>query len=132
MQRQRFESLWQDRDIRFDASSTELSIRNGEKLLQKWPKVEDTKGNTGEIGRLAITNLRLIWQSLQKPRINLSIGLGCISTLTSRMIHTKLRGRNESLYLMTKVNGTRYEFIFISLEPIPGVSKDLIEWISRV
>ncbi|XP_046920687.2 Bardet-Biedl syndrome 5 protein [Dermatophagoides farinae] len=132
MQRQRFESLWQDRDIRFDAPSSELSYRNGEKLIEQWPKVEDTKGNTGEIGRLMVTNLRLIWQSLNKPRINLSIGLGCISTLTSRMIHTKLRGKNESLYMMTKVNGTRYEFIFISLEPIPGVSKDIIEMISRI
>lgn len=132
MQRQRFESLWQDRDIRFDAQSSELSFRSGEKLIEQWPKVEDTKGNTGEIGRLAVTNLRLIWQSLQKPRINLSIGLSCISTLTSRMIHTKLRGKNESLYMMTKVNGTRYEFIFISLEPIPGVSKDIIDMVSRI
>jgi hypothetical protein len=47
-----------------------------------------------------------------KLRINLSIGLGCVSSITNRTIHTKLRGKHDALYIMTKVNGTRYEFIF--------------------
>src|SRR6218665_521591 len=48
------------------------------------------------------------------------------------MIHTKLRGRNEALYMMTKVGGTRYEFIFVRLEPIIGISHDMVELIGYV
>ena len=128
----RFEQLWQDRDIRFDASSNELALRPGEKMIETFARVEDTKGNTGEIGKFIVTNLRLIWQSINKPRINLTIGFSCISTITNRLIHTKLRGKNESLYMMTKVNGTRYEFIFIRLEPMVGVSRDLVDIVGRV
>lgn len=36
--------------------------------------VEDTKGNNGERGSLAVTNLRLLWQSHRNARTNLSIG----------------------------------------------------------
>ena len=48
------------------------------------------------------------------------------------MIHTKLRGKNEALYMMTKVNGTRYEFIFVRLEPVLGVSREMVELIGQV
>lgn len=71
----RFEPLWQDRDIRFDASSSELHLRPGERIIETFGKVEDTKGNTGEVGKFTVTDLRVIWQSLNKPRINLSIGI---------------------------------------------------------
>lgn len=128
----RFEQLWQDRDIRFDATSAELAFRPGEKLIESYSKVEDTKGNTGEVGKFLVTNLRLIWQSISKPRINLTIGFSCISTITNRMIHTKLRGKNEALYMMTKVNGTRYEFIFIRLEPVVGISREMVEIVGKV
>lgn len=70
----RCDPLWQDRDIRFDAPNSELQLRSGEKLIEVFGKVEDTKGNTGEIGRLTVTNIRMMWQSLSKPRINLTIG----------------------------------------------------------
>lgn len=70
----RYEPLWEDRDIRFDAAPSELALRPGERLIEAFARVEDTKGNTGEVGKLTVTNLRLIWQSLTKPRINLSIG----------------------------------------------------------
>lgn len=128
----RFEPLWQDRDIRFDASSSELHLRPGERIIETFGKVEDTKGNTGEVGKFTVTDLRVIWQSLNKPRINLSIGFNNIATITSRMIHTKLRGKNEALYMMTKVNGTRYEFIFIRLEPVLGVSRELVDLVGQV
>lgn len=127
----RYEPLWQDRDIRFDASNGELAFRSGEQMIQTYSKVEDTKGNTGEVGRLTITNLRLIWQSKAKPRINLTIGFNCITTINNRMIHNKLRARNEALYMMTKVNGTRYEFIFIRLKP-PGTSREMVELIGAI
>lgn len=47
-------------------------------------------------------------------------------------MHTKLRGKNDALYMMTKVNGTRYEFIFIRMEPVPGVSHEIVELISSL
>lgn len=59
-------------------------------------------------------------------------GFNCISTITSRQMHTKLRGKNDALYMMTKVNGTRYEFIFIRMEPVPGVSHEIVELISSL
>ncbi|KPM11830.1 hypothetical protein NH340_JMT09315 [Sarcoptes scabiei] len=132
MQKTKYDHLWQDRDIRFDASSAELSLRNGEKIIASWDRVEDTKGNTGEIGKLDLTNLRIMWQSINKPRINLTIGFNCIQTLTNRMIHTKLRGKNEALYLMTKINGTRYEFIFICLDSNALISKQIVNTISKI
>uniref|UniRef100_A0A1I8I775 Bardet-Biedl syndrome 5 protein homolog n=1 Tax=Macrostomum lignano TaxID=282301 RepID=A0A1I8I775_9PLAT len=66
------EYLWQDRDIRFDIDPKLMNLRPGEKLIDRLDSVEDTKGNNGDRGRLAITNLRLIWHSHTMPRINLS------------------------------------------------------------
>ena len=59
-------------------------------------------------------------------------GFNNITTITTRMVHTKLRGRNEALYLMTKVNGTRYEFIFVRLEPVLGISREMVELVGQV
>ncbi|XP_054168632.1 Bardet-Biedl syndrome 5 protein homolog [Oppia nitens] len=126
------ESLWQDRDVRFDVPLNELKLRNGERIVEYFSKIEDTKGNAGEEGKVTITNLRLIWQSKIKPRINLSVGLGCVSSLTNRTIHTKLRGKHEALYIMTKVNGTRYEFIFTQLDLELGTQFGIVQLISKV
>ena len=129
---ERVEPLWQDRDVRFDVPLNELKLRNGERIVEYFNKVEDTKGNAGEEGKLTVTNLRLMWQSKIKPRINLSIGLGCVSSITNRTIHTKLRGKHEALYIMTKVNGTRYEFIFTQLEQELGVQFGIVELVSKI
>lgn len=99
--------LWQDRDVRFDVTLRDLQLRKGEKIVQIFNHVEDTKGNSGDPGNLNITNLRLIWQSKSKPKINLTIGLSCITSITSRSLHNKLRGKYDALHIMTKVNGTR-------------------------
>lgn len=50
--------------------------------------------------------------------------------LTNRTIHSKLRGKHDALYIMTKVNGTRYEFIFTQLDTEPGHS--LVDIITKV
>ena len=34
--------------------------------------------------------------------------------------------------MMTKVNGTRYEFIFIRLEPVLGVSREMVDLVGAV
>ncbi|RWS29187.1 DUF1448 domain containing protein-like protein [Leptotrombidium deliense] len=106
------EPLWQDRDLKFDASLKELQFRKGERVIKVFDKVEDMKGNSGDEGKLTITSLRLIWQSKTKPRINLTIGFNCITSVTNRSMHNKLRGKYDAMHIMTKIGGTRYEFIF--------------------
>ncbi|XP_052802345.1 Bardet-Biedl syndrome 5 protein-like [Mya arenaria] len=112
------EGLWEDRDVRFDISGNQMKMRAGEKLIDKMDAVEDTKGNNGERGRLIVTNLRLIWHSIGMPRVNLSIGFNCVINISTKTAQSKLRGTTEALYVLTKCNSTRFEFIFTNL--IPG------------
>ncbi|XP_028618794.1 Bardet-Biedl syndrome 5 protein [Grammomys surdaster] len=109
--------LWEDRDVRFDVSSQQMKTRPGEVLIDCLDSIEDTKGNNGDRGRLLVTNLRIIWHSLALPRINLSIGYNCIFNITTRTANSKLRGQTEALYILTKCNNTRFEFIFTNLVP---------------
>ena len=108
----RSEPLWQDRDVRFDCNNKDLSPRKGERIVQSFIRIEDTKGNSGDMGSITVTNLRIIWQSGSKPRINLSVGLACILSIANRSLHSKLRGKYDAIHVMSKVSGTRYEFIF--------------------
>ena len=112
--------FWEDREVRFDCSSKELLLRKGEEIIKIFKEVEDTKGNSGEMGTLTITSLRIIWRSDVKSRINLSIGLSTITQITCKQLHSKLRGRYSALDLMTKMNGTRYEFIYTHFQSSPS------------
>ncbi|KAG3274653.1 Bardet-Biedl syndrome 5 protein isoform X3 [Marmota monax] len=109
--------LWEDRDVRFDVSSQQMKTRPGEVLIDCLDSIEDTKGNNGDRGRLLVTNLRIIWHSLALPRVNLSIGYNCILNITTRTANSKLRGQTEALFILTKCNSTRFEFIFTNLVP---------------
>ncbi|XP_047496183.1 Bardet-Biedl syndrome 5 protein homolog isoform X1 [Penaeus chinensis] len=109
--------LWEDRDVRFDISPQQMKMRSGEKVIDKLDSVEDTKGNSGDRGRLIITNLRLIWHSHSMPRVSLSVGYNCIINITTKTVNSKLRGLTEALYILTKANSTRFEFIFTNLIP---------------
>lgn len=78
---------------------------------------------------MTITALRIIWKSDVKSRINLSIGLSTVTQITCKQLHSKLRGRYSALDLMTKSNGTRYEFIythFVAMDPSTAASKDTL------
>lgn len=112
------EGLWEDRDVRFDINPQQMKMRPGEKLIDALNAVEDTKGNNGDRGRLMVTNLRIIWHSLALPRVNLSIGFNCVINISTKTAQSKLRGQTEALYVLTKCNNTRFEFIFTNL--IPG------------
>lgn len=112
----RNEPLWQDRTVRFDANLSDLVPRKGEKAIEVINHVEDTKGNSGDIGDFILTNLRCIWQSHSKPRINLSVGIGCVMSITNKALHSRVRGKYNALHIMSKCNGTRYEFIFAILD----------------
>ncbi|XP_013400107.1 Bardet-Biedl syndrome 5 protein homolog isoform X2 [Lingula anatina] len=112
-----FQGLWEDRDVRFDISPQQMSLKPGEKMIDKLDSIEDTKGNNGDRGRLLVTNLRLIWHSASFPRVNLSIGYNCIINISTKTAQSKLRGTTEALYVLTKCNNTRFEFIFTNLMP---------------
>ncbi|XP_074858229.1 BBSome complex member BBS5 isoform X2 [Carettochelys insculpta] len=111
------DALWEDRDVRFDISPQQMKTRPGEVLIDCLDSIEDTKGNNGDRGRLLVTNLRIIWHSLALPRVNLSVGYNCIINITTRTANSKLRGQTEALYILTKCNNTRFEFIFTNVVP---------------
>ena len=46
-------------------------MRSGEVLIDKLDSIEDTKGNAGDRGRVLVTNLRILWHSQTRPRVNL-------------------------------------------------------------
>jgi Bardet-Biedl syndrome 5 protein len=108
-------SFWQDREIRFDISGEEYSLRRGELNLDTLEGVEDTKGNNGERGVLLATNLRLLWHCISDPRINLSIGYKCVTAISIHNASSRLRGVTQALYVNTKFNNNRFEFVFTYL-----------------
>lgn len=90
-------------------------MRTGEKLIDEIPQVEDTKGNNGEKGHLYITNLRLIWFSQENFKINLSVGYDCILNSEIKEATSAIKGNSMALYLRTRFQQSRYEFIFSSI-----------------
>ncbi|CAH1238545.1 Bardet-Biedl syndrome 5 protein-like isoform X1 [Branchiostoma floridae] len=111
------DALWEDRDVRFDVPPQQMRMRPGEILIDRLDSIEDTKGNNGDRGRLMVTNLRMIWHSQSLLRVNLSVGYNTIITISTRTANSKLRGQTEALYILTKCNNTRFEFIFTNLVP---------------
>ncbi|CAH1166825.1 unnamed protein product [Phyllotreta striolata] len=109
---------WEDKEVKFDLPYSKMRLINGEKIIDKLDNIEDTKGNGGFKGKLIITSLRILWYSSSSPRINLSIGLGCILSTNMKLVNSKLRGTAQAIQLLTISTGTRYEFIFTNL--IPG------------
>eukprot|EP00291_Cryptomonas_curvata_P008385 CAMPEP_0172198098 /NCGR_PEP_ID=MMETSP1050-20130122/27883_1 /TAXON_ID=233186 /ORGANISM="Cryptomonas curvata, Strain CCAP979/52" /LENGTH=281 /DNA_ID=CAMNT_0012874851 /DNA_START=38 /DNA_END=879 /DNA_ORIENTATION=- len=78
-------------------------------------KIEDTKGNNGDNGELQVTNLRLMWISANNVKTNLSVGYGSVISINVRTANSRLRGNTQALYVLTKFNGSRFEFIFTNL-----------------
>lgn len=107
--------IWQHREIRFDVPFAQLSLRKGENLIDSIPNVEDTKGNNGDKGNLLITNLRLIWFWDDNKKINLSIGYDCILNSEIKDTNSLIKGSTQALYLRTRYQQSRFEFIFTSL-----------------
>ena len=101
--RHTYKPTWQDRDLRFDASLSDLRLRLGEFEIDSINSVEDSKGNNGDRGFLVITNLRLMWVSHKRPRTNLSVGLNSIVKLSIKTANSRLRGSIQAC----KLGGTR-------------------------
>lgn len=108
--------VWQDREIRFDVSMAQLSLVTGEQIIDSMNNVEDTKGNNGDRGNLIITNLRLIWFCEKDKMINLSVGFDCVLSNETKDVQSILKGGNSiALYLKSKFQNSRYEFVFTSV-----------------
>uniref|UniRef100_A0A0G4GME0 RING-type domain-containing protein n=1 Tax=Chromera velia CCMP2878 TaxID=1169474 RepID=A0A0G4GME0_9ALVE len=105
--------LWQDRQICWDRPKKAIALRPGEVLHNTFEKVEDTKGDNA-MGKLSVTNLRIIWVSDTTPKINISIGLGNVVYLHFNMANTKAYQRTRAPNIMTQYNNTRFEFTFAS------------------
>jgi len=101
------DSIWEHREVRFDILLSQMKMRPGEVLIDKLDSIEDTKGNSGDRGRLLVTNLRIIWHSQTMQRVSLSVGYSCVLNITTKSVNSKLRGLTEALYLLTKCNHTR-------------------------
>ncbi|NXC66461.1 BBS5 protein, partial [Anhinga anhinga] len=95
----------------------QMKMRSGEVLIDCLESVEDTKGNNGDRGRLLVTNLRIIWRSLSLPRVNLCKYHLLLKNCKFYVSFVKLRGQTEALYILTKCNNTRFEFIFTNVVP---------------
>uniref|UniRef100_A0A671YUE2 Bardet-Biedl syndrome 5 protein homolog n=1 Tax=Sparus aurata TaxID=8175 RepID=A0A671YUE2_SPAAU len=106
------DALWEDRDVRFDITAQQMKTRPGEALIDCLDSIEDTKGNNGDRGRLLVTNLRIIWHSIALPRVNLCEYI-CLTNNTS----SEYFCQTEALYILTKSNNTRFEFIFTNVVP---------------
>ncbi|CEM02386.1 unnamed protein product [Vitrella brassicaformis CCMP3155] len=105
------QQLWQDRAIRWDQPRTVMALRPAEVTLQAFDDVEDTKGDNG-LGRVQITNLRILWTSNTNPKLNISIGMGTIAYLHFNMVNSRQFQRVRAPNIMTQYNNTRFEFTF--------------------
>ncbi|KAJ3580756.1 hypothetical protein NHX12_025594, partial [Muraenolepis orangiensis] len=103
------DALWEDRDVRFDITAHSILNISPHEL----PLIIFIHSS----GKLLVTNLRIIWHSLALPRVNLSVGYNSIINITTRTANSKLRGQTEALYILTKSNNTRFEFIFTNVVP---------------
>ncbi|XP_058118707.1 Bardet-Biedl syndrome 5 protein homolog [Anopheles ziemanni] len=107
--------VWEDREVKFDIPSVYKTLRSGERILDVLESVEDTKGNSGDCGRILATNLRVIWYSVTSHRFSLSIGYSCILTMNTKTVVSKLRGTTQALHILSVGSNSRFEFIFTNL-----------------
>jgi Bardet-Biedl syndrome 5 protein len=111
--------IWQDSEVRVDCSKSSCALRRGEVLIDSLDSVEDSKGASGERGRLMVTNLRLLWVCHASPSHNVSIGWECMaagrSGVAVKSAHSRLRGSLQALVVCATFEASRYDFIFTSL-----------------
>ncbi|CAH3193586.1 unnamed protein product [Porites evermanni] len=102
-------NLWEDRDVRFDITLHSVKLQKfTDVLIDKLDSVEDTKGNNGDRGIKILQNLECRW-------VLVAVGFSCVVNVSTRSANSKLRGQTEALYILTRCNNTRFEFIFTNL-----------------
>ncbi|KAL7031991.1 hypothetical protein ACKWTF_007191 [Chironomus riparius] len=119
--------VWEDREIKFDVQNIHKNLRNGERVLDVIDSVEDTKGNSGDIGRVIVSNLRMMWYSLTNPKFTLSIGFFAIVTMNAKNVISRLRANTEALYVLTSTTKQRFEFIFTDYGTNPAHFASIFE-----
>ena len=72
----------------------------------------DSKSEIEELGSLLVTNLRIIWILNASEKRNLSLGLDCIASISSKMGETVLKGVTENISIQAKYKNSQFEFIF--------------------
>ncbi|KAL7031990.1 hypothetical protein ACKWTF_007191 [Chironomus riparius] len=141
--------VWEDREIKFDVQNIHKNLRNGERVLDVIDSVEDTKGNSGDIGRVIVSNLRMMWYSLTNPKFTLcktncgfagcsfrffdsffhiaAIGFFAIVTMNAKNVISRLRANTEALYVLTSTTKQRFEFIFTDYGTNPAHFASIFE-----
>ncbi len=104
--------IWQEREVRFDISKKEISLRKGEKCLDTISNIEDSKGNNGDVGCMMFTNLRIVWFCVENLKLNLSIGYDCIISSDVKPTNSKVSGESMALFIKVKFGNNRFEFVF--------------------
>lgn len=104
--------IWHEREVRFDISKKEISLRKGEKCLDTISNIEDSKGNNGDVGCIMFTNLRIVWFCVENLKLNLSIGYDCVLASDVKPINSKVSGESMALYIKVKFGNNRFEFVF--------------------
>ncbi|KAI8515814.1 Bardet-Biedl syndrome 5 protein [Branchiostoma belcheri] len=102
------DALWEDRDVRFDVPPTDENETGGEVPMPA----------LGVLAKSAAPGM----SKSEDSRMNLekkrgTVGYNTIITISTRTANSKLRGQTEALYILTKCNNTRFEFIFTNLVP---------------
>ena len=59
--------------------------------------IHPPSGNSGDRGRMLVTNLRVIWHSHAMPRVSLSVGYNCVLSITVKQVSpvTQLRAEHH-------------------------------------
>jgi Bardet-Biedl syndrome 5 protein len=107
-----YEGFWQDCEIRFDVCRKDLATCPGEFEIETLDNIEDSKGNSGGLGQLRLTNIRILWLSSKSSKTNLSIGFNCVLSINIRTNESRTRGASQALYVVTKFAHSKFEFIF--------------------
>ena len=79
-----------------------MALRKGEIMVDSIGDVEDTKGNNGDRGKLAMSNLRLIWFSDITAKTNLTIGYDTMIGVEIKNTTSKLRGNVQALHIRAR------------------------------
>lgn len=121
-------SSWEDKTLCFDLKSHDIDLSKGEQLIGCFYPIEDVKGNLDEHGLLKITNLRLIWICCRKKRVNLSIGWRTVSLIYEQNLKDNLGETKTNLFVLTKYESTKYEFVFNKQALIEEISPLQMIW----
>ena len=92
-----------------------MELRNGEVEIATLDSVEDSVRSKGQRGRLTLTNLRVTWQCYKYRKRNISLGLGCISSVSIKKATSKTKGTTRALFVNVRYRGSTFRFIFTSL-----------------